>query len=151
MKWTHKRHQKTQKIFDEWEAREKPANGLLGHYVYIHWTTMVVCWITCLPLHLYQIGCFQLEKWAQGCQNSAAHEMIHYAHTQWGRTCTIEIVRDLRTIYILALFEKDQEKNRIQYLLTAIFNVKRWKIWKRLNKMEFAVMMNPGTYVNQHV
>ena len=46
--------------------------------------------------------------------------MAHYAHIQWGRTSTIELVRDLRVINVLAKFENDPWKIMDVRVLTGL-------------------------------
>ena len=64
----------------------------------------------------------------------------------------IELVRDLRTINVLAKFENDPWKIMDVRVLTVIFHVRSWKMRKKIAKIFFlANMKKPGTYIDYHV
>ena len=64
----------------------------------------------------------------------------------------IELVRDLRTINVLAKFENDPWKIMDVRVLTVIFHVQSWKMRKK-NRQNFflANMKKPGIYIDYHV
>ena len=64
----------------------------------------------------------------------------------------IELVRDLRTINVLAKFENDPWKIMDVRVLTVIFHVRSWKMRKKIAKIfVLANMKKPGTYIDYHV
>ena len=64
----------------------------------------------------------------------------------------IELVRDLRTINVLAKFENDPWKIMDVRVLTVIFHVQSWKMRKKIAKIFcLANMKKPWTYIDYHV
>ena len=63
----------------------------------------------------------------------------------------IELVRDLRTINVLAKFENDPWKIMDVRVLTVIFHVQSWKMRKKIAKFFFGEYEKPGTYIDYHV
>ena len=94
-------------------------------------------------LNLHEIWWLMLEKLIQECQNWPPHSIVHYAHIQYDRISIIELVKDLRAMNVLAIFQNDPWQFMDVRALTVIFRVRSCKTRKQFAKFFLPTMKNP--------
>ena len=70
--------------------------------------------------YLYKFGDFSLKNESRNAKKRPAHEMVHYARIEGGRTSIAELVLDFRAIIVLAKFENDPWKITDVRVLTGL-------------------------------
>ena len=76
-----------------------------------------------MALHGAKFGDFSLKNESRKAKVDRLIE-LNYAHIQLGRTSTIELVRDLKAIYVLAKFQNDPWKIKDVGAPTVMLNVR---------------------------